>query len=45
MNRDNQTTFIFSTHDPRVMEQAHRIIELVDGQIVHNGAGALPASA
>ncbi len=38
MNRENQTTFIFSTHDPKVMEQAQRIITLVDGQITANGA-------
>ncbi|OGQ87726.1 MAG: ABC transporter [Deltaproteobacteria bacterium RIFOXYA12_FULL_58_15] len=38
MNREEQTTFIFSTHDPRVMEQAQRVIELVDGQITANGA-------
>ncbi len=45
MNRENQTTFIFSTHDPRVMEQAHRVIELVDGQITSNGRADTAASA
>ena len=29
-----QTTFLFSTHDPRVMERAKRIITLRDGRIV-----------
>lgn len=33
LNRDENTTFIFSTHDPQVMEQAARIVELVDGRI------------
>ncbi|MEA3506272.1 MAG: ABC transporter ATP-binding protein [Elusimicrobiota bacterium] len=33
MNRDLDTTFIFSTHDPRIMELANRTIELKDGVI------------
>ena len=33
MNTKQQTTFIFSTHDARVMEHADRIIKLVDGRI------------
>ena len=33
LNRDAQTTFIFSTHDERVMAHAKRIIRLVDGLI------------
>ena len=33
LNRDQRTTFIFSTHDPQIMEQAARIVELVDGRI------------
>jgi putative ABC transport system ATP-binding protein len=34
LNRTTGTTFIFSTHDPQVMERAHRMIRLRDGQIV-----------
>src|SRR5271165_5286140 len=34
LNRVTGTTFIFSTHDPQVMERAHRLIRLRDGQIV-----------
>ena len=34
LNRDNGTTFVFSTHDPRVMERASRLIRLVDGRVV-----------
>ena len=33
MNQELRTTFIFSTHDPRVMEYARRLIEIRDGQI------------
>src|SRR6202795_4253041 len=34
LNRSTGTTFLFSTHDPQVMERAHRLIRLRDGQIV-----------
>ena len=33
LNRTKGTTFVFSTHDPRVMERAGRLIRLVDGRI------------
>lgn len=33
LNRAQGTTFVFSTHDPRVMERARRLIRLVDGRI------------
>ena len=33
LNREQSMTFLFSTHDPRVMKRAHRIITLEDGQI------------
>jgi putative ABC transport system ATP-binding protein len=33
MNQELGTTFIFSTHDPRVMAYARRLIEIRDGQI------------
>ncbi|MFQ5929081.1 MAG: ABC transporter ATP-binding protein [Acidobacteriota bacterium] len=33
LNREHRTTFLFSTHDPRVMKRARRIIQLVDGRI------------
>jgi putative ABC transport system ATP-binding protein len=33
LNRDQGVTFVFSTHDPRVMERARRLVRLVDGQI------------
>jgi putative ABC transport system ATP-binding protein len=34
LNETHNTTFIFSTHDPMVMEYAHRLVSLHDGQIV-----------
>jgi len=33
LSHEEKTTFIFSTHDPRVMERAERIITLRDGVI------------
>ncbi|MDI6871054.1 MAG: ABC transporter ATP-binding protein [Bacillota bacterium] len=34
MNQTKGTTFIFSTHDPRVMRHARRLVTMRDGQIV-----------
>lgn len=36
INQHDETTFIFSTHDPKVMEHADRVIQLVDGKLVHD---------
>jgi len=33
LNRDEEMTFIFSTHDPRVMKRARRVITLEDGRV------------
>jgi len=33
LNLERGVTFLFSTHDPRVMERARRLIRVVDGQI------------
>jgi putative ABC transport system ATP-binding protein len=33
INRRDGTTFIFSTHDPRVMSRAHRVLRLADGRL------------
>lgn len=33
LNRESGITFLFSTHDQRVMDRAHRIIRLHDGRI------------
>lgn len=34
LNREDKMTFIFSTHDKRVIDKARRVITLVDGKIV-----------
>jgi putative ABC transport system ATP-binding protein len=34
LNREDGVTFLFSTHDPMVMEAARRIVRLHDGRIV-----------
>jgi putative ABC transport system ATP-binding protein len=33
LNREEEITFIFSTHDPRVMKRARRVITLEDGVV------------
>jgi putative ABC transport system ATP-binding protein len=33
LNRERAVTFVFSTHDPMVLEQADRVVRLVDGQV------------
>jgi putative ABC transport system ATP-binding protein len=39
LNQDTGVTFIFATHDPRVIQYARRVITLQDGLIVGNGSG------
>jgi putative ABC transport system ATP-binding protein len=34
LNKEEYTTFIFSTHDQRVIDRARRVITLEDGKIV-----------
>ncbi|TNF26058.1 MAG: ABC transporter ATP-binding protein [Deltaproteobacteria bacterium] len=45
MNAQNGTTFLFSTHDPRVMDVAQRVIQIADGRIVETGELLTTASA
>jgi len=33
LNHNNKMTFVFSTHDSRVIERAHRVVTLRDGRI------------
>lgn len=33
LNREEEVTFVFSTHDQRVIDRARRVITLVDGRI------------
>ena len=37
LNKDYDITFLFSTHDQRVMDRAHRLIRLRDGKVDSNG--------
>jgi len=36
LNHEEHITFIFSTHDKRVVDKAHRVIVLEDGKVVKN---------
>ncbi len=33
MNKEQNVTFVFSTHDPRVIDRARRVISMVDGAV------------
>jgi len=33
LNREHGVTFLFSTHDPKVMDRARRLVRLVDGKV------------
>lgn len=39
LNRETGVTFVFATHDPRVIQYARRVITLRDGVIVENHSG------
>lgn len=46
LNEETGVTFVFATHDPRVIKYAKRVVTLRDGLIVeNNGANAKPAKA
>ena len=34
INQEQQATFLFSTHDPRLIDAVDRLIRLSDGQVV-----------
>ena len=36
LNHAEGTTFIFSTHDPKIMERADRLVHIADGRIVES---------
>jgi putative ABC transport system ATP-binding protein len=40
LNREQGITFIFSTHDPRVVAHARRVVTLVDGRVAKDEAKA-----
>ena len=33
LNKERGATFLFSTHDPKVMDRARRLVRLVDGRV------------
>jgi putative ABC transport system ATP-binding protein len=41
LNQETGVTFIFATHDPRVIKYARRVITLRDGTIIENGIGEM----
>lgn len=43
LNHESKITFIFSTHDPRVVKMAHRVITLEDGKVISDDIKELPA--
>jgi len=48
LNRKRGVTFLFSTHDPRVMERARRVVHIVDGAVdsdERRSAGGEPAAS
>lgn len=34
LNQEHDATFLFSTHDPMVMERARRVVKILDGRLV-----------
>ena len=45
LNKEENMTFLFSTHDQRVIERARRVITLVDGRIASDTAEISTAAA
>jgi putative ABC transport system ATP-binding protein len=43
LNTERGTTFVFSTHDPRVVERARRVVRLVDGTIAEDSKRSSPS--
>ena len=44
LNTQHGVTFIFSTHDPKVMARAHRLVTLVDGAVASDEWRTPPAT-
>ena len=38
LNREENTAFAFSTHDPEIIERCHRVVRMKDGRIVSEDA-------
>jgi putative ABC transport system ATP-binding protein len=44
LNRERGVTFLFSSHDPKVIDHADRVIQLEDGRIVADSTAARPSA-
>jgi putative ABC transport system ATP-binding protein len=45
LNREKGTVFLFSTHDPRIVSKARRVVRLEDGRIIEDTAARAAARA
>jgi putative ABC transport system ATP-binding protein len=45
LNRERGVVFLFSTHDPRIVSKARRVVRLLDGKILEDTAAAAAAQA
>ena len=45
LNKEHGITFVFSTHDPRVVSHAQRIVTLVDGRVAEDEKRDAPGNA
>ncbi len=45
LNREKGVTFLFSTHDPRMVRHAQRVVHIGDGRITHEESGEAAAAA
>jgi putative ABC transport system ATP-binding protein len=44
LNRNRHVTFVISSHDPRVIERADRVVSLEDGRVIDDRRGAYDAA-
>jgi putative ABC transport system ATP-binding protein len=45
LNQETGVTFVFATHDPRVIKYARRVVTLRDGLVVENSVAEMPEGA
>jgi len=41
LNQERGVTFLFSSHDPKVIDHADRVVQLQDGKIIDDSAGGV----
>jgi putative ABC transport system ATP-binding protein len=44
LNKEKHVTFLFSTHDARVVRHARRVLKMTDGKLVTGGSGSAEAA-